>query len=266
MATGSYMSKNLTKSQLELMLILDEYEMDIFTLDDVKKLVPEQEQQVNELIENLAHKKILSRIERGKYCRANFRNEKVIGCFLVPDGVIAYWSALNLHGLTEQFSNTLFIQTTKVKKDKNVFGVSYKFVTIDKRKRKGISRKGYGGHSYSITDVEKTLVDCFDLPQYSGGYAELIRAFTKARLSSKSMIQYCTAVNNIAATKRMGFLAEFLEKPGMKSFIRYAKQQVKEAYNPFDPHGPDTGDYESEWRLRLNISKQQLLNIANKVY
>ena len=139
-------------------------------------------------------------------------------------------------------------------------------MTIDKRKRKGISRKGYGGHRYSITDVEKTLVDCFDLPQYSGGYAELIRAFAKTRLSSKSMIQYCTAVNNIAATKRMGFLAELLKKPGMKSFIRYAKQQVKEAYNPFDPYGPDTGDYVSEWRLRLNISKQQLLNIANKVY
>ncbi|WP_236981078.1 type IV toxin-antitoxin system AbiEi family antitoxin domain-containing protein [Membranihabitans maritimus] len=266
MAGGSYISKNLTPSQLDLMLMLDEYEMDIFTLDDVKKLVPDREQEVNEIIENLAHKKILSRIERGKYCRANFRDEKVIGCFLVPDGAIAYWSALNLHGLTEQFPNTIFIQTTKIKKDKKVFGVSYKFVTIAKTKREGISKEGYGNHSYSMTDVEKTIVDCFDLPKYSGGYAELIRAFSQAKLSSQAMIRYCKAVNNIAATKRLGFLAELLVKPGMKTFIRYAKQQVKEAYNPFDPQGPDTGDYDREWRLRLNISKDELLGIANKVY
>jgi len=266
MAKGSYISENLTKSQLDFMLMLDEYEMDIFTLEDVKKLVPDQEQKVNEIIENLVHKKILSRIERGKYCRANFRDEKVIGCFLVSDGVIGYWSALNLHGLTEQFSNTIFIQTTKIKKDKKVFGVSYKFVTVAKNKREGISKEGFGNHSYSITDIEKTIVDCFDLPKYSGGYAELVRAFLHAKLSSGKMIQYCKAINNISATKRMGFLAELLEKPGMKTFIRYAKQQVKEAYNPFDPIGPDTGDYDREWRLRLNISRDELLDIANKVY
>ncbi len=266
MATGSYTSVNLTKPQLELMLLLDEYEMDIFSLDDVKKLVPAQDGDANELIENLVHKKVFSRIERGKYCRANFRDEKVIGSFLVTDGAIAYWSALNLHGLTEQFPNTIFIQTTKIKKDKKVFGTDYKFVTIAERKRDGIRKEGYGNHSYAITDVEKTLVDCFDIPKYSGGYAELIRAFSKAKLSPDKMIRYCTAVNNIAATKRMGFLAELFKKPGMTTFIRYAKQQVKQAYNPFDPQGPDKGDYERDWRLRMNISREELIGIANKIY
>lgn len=266
MAKGSYISENLTRSQLNLMLLLDEYEMDIFSLDDVKKLVPEQEEEINEIIENLVHKKVFSRIERGKYCRANFRDEKAIGSFLIPDGAIAYWSALNLHGLTEQFSNTIFIQTTKFKKDKKVFGVAYQFVTIAERKRDGINNEGYGNHSYTITDVEKTIVDCFDLPQYSGGYAELIRAFSETKLSSEKMIQYCKAVNNIAATKRMGFLAKLFDKPGMNTFIRYALQQVKEAYNPFDPKGPDTGDFERDWRLRMNISRGELMDIANKIY
>lgn len=266
MATGSYTSANLTKPQLDLMLLLDEYEMDIFSLDDVKKLVPAQDGDANELIENLVHKKVFSRIERGKYCRANFRDEKVIGSFLVPDGAIAYWSALNLHGLTEQFPNTIFVQTTKIKKDKKVFGTDYKFVTITERKRDGISNEGYGNHSYAITDEEKTLVDCFDIPKYSGGYAELIRAFSKVKLSSDKMIRYCTAVNNIAATKRMGFLAELFKKPGMTTFIRYSKQQVKQAYNPFDSQGPDKGDYERDWRLRMNISREELMGIANKIY
>src|SRR5690554_5132674 len=116
MARGTYISENLTRSQMNVMLILDENEMDIFTLEDVKELVGDASEDINEIIENLVHKKILSRIERGKYCRANFRDEKVIGCFLVPDGAVAYWSALNLHGLTEQFPNTVFIQTINIKK------------------------------------------------------------------------------------------------------------------------------------------------------
>jgi predicted transcriptional regulator of viral defense system len=190
----------------------------------------------------------------------------VIGCFLVPDGAIAYWSALNLHGLTEQFPNTIFIQTTKIKKDKKVFGVGYKFVTIAKTKRDGINKEGYGNISYSITDIEKTIVDCFDLTNYSGGYAELIRAFAQAKLSSEKMIRYCKAVNNIAAAKRMGFLADLFEKPGLKTFVRYAQQQVKQAYNPFDPTGPDAGEYVREWRLRLNVSRDELMDIANKIY
>lgn len=266
MARGSYTSENLTQSQINLMLLLDEYEMDIFSLGNLKKLVPEQEEDINGIIENLVHKKVFSRIERGKYCRANFRDEKVIGSFLVPDGAIAYWSALNLHGLTEQFPNTIFIQTTKIKKDKKVFGVHYKFVTIAERKRDGIVNEGYGNHSYAMTDVEKTIVDCFDLPKYSGGYAELIRAFVHTKLSSEKMIRYCKAVDNIAATKRMGFLAKLFEKPGMKSFIRYARQQVRDAYNPFDPTGADIGDYEREWRLRMNIRKEELVGISDKLY
>lgn len=248
------------------MFLLDEREMDIFSLDDLIAYMKNRKEDINEIVENLVHKKVLSRIERGKYCRSNFRDEKAIGCFLVEDGAIAYWSAMNLYGLTEQFSNTIFIQTTKEKRPKKVFGVSYKFVQIPASKRNGIIRQGYGNHSYSITDTEKTITDCFDLLQYSGGYAELIRAFARTKLSSEKMIIYSKTIGNTAAVKRMGFLAELLNKPGMKTFIRFAREQIKEAYNPLDPKGPDMGEHNSEWRLRLNISKEELLDIANNAY
>lgn len=266
MARSTYISENLTQTQINFMLMLDEYEMDIFTLQDLKHLAAGQFEDVNELVENLVHKRILSRIERGKYCRSNFRDEKVIGTRLVEDGAVAYWSALNLHGLTEQFPNSVFIQTTKVKPQKEIFGVSYQFVKIAPGKRTGITKEGFGNHSYHITDIEKTIVDCFDLPQYSGGYAELIRAFANAKISSEKMIGYCRTVNNQAATKRMGYLAELLNKKGMKSFIRFAKSQVKQAYNPLDPLSADKGKFNAEWRLMLNITETEILDITNKLY
>jgi predicted transcriptional regulator of viral defense system len=246
--------------------MLEENEMDIFNLSELKDMVDDTFSDVNELVENLVPKKILSRIERGKYCRSNFRNENVIGTFVARESAIAYWSALNAHGLTEQFSNTIFVQTTFPKKNKTVFGTKYQFVRIAENKRCGIEKLGYGNHSYSITDVEKTIVDCFDLPQYSGGYAELIIAFNKAKLKPSKMIEYCEAVDNIAVIKRTGFLAEFLEKPGMKSFVNYAKTKVNPKYNLFDAQGGDAGEFIADWKLRLNISKQEIGGIIDKQY
>ena len=266
MADSVYISSNLNSAQLDFMKLLDEYEIDIFLLEEIETQLNQRFDNINEILENLVHKGLLSRIERGKFCKATFRDEQVIGTFVVKNGVIAYWSALNFHGLTEQFSNTVFIQTTHKKSDKSIFGVTYKFVRISESKRCGIIKEGYGNHSFCMTDVEKTLVDCFDLPKYSGGYAELIHAFAVSPLSGEKMINYCSAINNIAATKRMGFLAELFEKRGLKSFIRFAKSQIKDAYNPLDPQGSDFGAFNAEWRLRLNISKRELFDIADKNY
>lgn len=266
MARSTYISKNLNQQQIDFMLSLDAYELEIFTMGELKKQFGQQFVDINELVENLVHKKILSRIERGKYCRANFADEKIIGCFISNSGAIAYWSALNAHGLTEQFPNNVFIQTSKPKRNKAVFGTSYKFVTAAASKITGILTQGQGNRKYWITDIEKTIVDCFDLPEHSGGFAELIRAFNRAKLISDKMITYCMAINNIAATKRMGFLAELLEKKGLKAFIKYAKQQKNKSYNVFDPSGTDRGEFVNHWRLRLNISRNEILNICNKQY
>jgi len=266
MADSVYISSNLTSAQLEFLKLLDEHEIDIFLLEEIEDKLDRSFSSINEILENLVHKGLLSRIERGKFCKANFRDEHVIGTFVVQKGAVAYWSALNLHGLTEQFPNTVFIQTTHKKSDKSIFGVNYKFIRISESKRIGISKQGFGNHSYYMTDMEKTIVDCFDLPQYSGGYAELIRAFFEAPLSGEKLTNYCKAVNNIAATKRLGFLAELLDKKGLKSFVRFAKEQVKDSYNPFDPKGSDSGSFNAQWKLRMNISKEEILDIANKQY
>jgi predicted transcriptional regulator of viral defense system len=262
----TYHSVNITKEQQDFLKLINDFEIDIFSIYNIENFLNTEFPNLNIILENLVRKGFLSRIEQGKYCRANFNDEKVIGCFISDSGAIAYWSALNTHGLTEQFPNNVFIQTSKSKRNKTVFGTSYKFVKVAPSKITGLFMQGQGSRIYWITDVEKTIVDCFDLPEHSGGYAELIRAFNQAKLNSEKMITSCTAINNIAATKRMGFLAELLDKKGLKNFIRYAKQQINKKYNVFDPGGTDTGEFINEWRLRLNISRDEIFDICNKQY
>jgi len=261
-----YISKNLSSDQLRLLKLLDDYALDIFSINDIREKFGNEFDNLNSIIENLVQKDVLSRIEQGKYCRHNFRDEIVISQYLVRDGIIGYWTALNKHGLTEQFSNTIFVQTTKLKRPKAVFGVNYKFIKITQRKYTGFETFGYGNHQYRMTDPEKTIVDCFDLPHYSGGYAELIRAFNQYPSDSQRLIDYTNSIQNIAVTKRLGFLAELLLPAKLQKYIKYASNKVNLKYNLFDPYGPDKGDFNSFWKLRLNISKEDIISICQNEY
>ncbi|HUN02713.1 MAG TPA: type IV toxin-antitoxin system AbiEi family antitoxin [Niabella sp.] len=213
-----------------LLKLLDKYELDIFTSRSFAERTTLKLADWRQQLRTLIKYGLIDIIERGKYCRHNFRNEYVIGNFLAEDGVIAYWTALNLHGLTEQFPNTIFVQTARQKKTATVFGVTYKFVKVKSAKMVGIERQGYGNNQFRITDKEKTVVDCFDLPDYSGGFEELIRAFVRTGLDAAKLITYCGAVDNISAIKRMGYLAELFKKESTAHFIAYALTKVNERF------------------------------------
>ncbi len=88
-------------------------------------------------------------------------------------------------------------------------------------------------------------------------------AYLQAYLQAEKMITYCKAVNNTAVTKRIGFLSVFFKCTSLQDFIAFAKKQVNSKYNLIDPQGNDIGEFISEWKLRLNISIEQLKDIAD---
>ena len=247
----------------KILKTIDNSGLDIFTNQDISKIFRLKNNEIQNFIETLEKQKVIIRIEKGKYVRHNFKDEFVIGSFLTPDAKIAYWSALNLHGLTNQIPNTVFVQSTKKKQDKTVFGVRYKFIKVKPDKMIGIKTNGYGNHIYRITNVEKTIVDCFDLPQYAGEFPILVKAFYEAKLRASELKVYCKAVNNIGITKKLGFLTELFEKKNMKSFIQYAQSKVTKTINNFDPWNNNEGKIITRWGLRLNISKEDILNMRN---
>jgi len=257
----------------QLLKLLEDYELDIFTTDELRQYDETRSLNVQGTLESLTRSgdgrrnpPFLVRLEKGKYVHRRFRDELVIGCHLAQDGVIAYWSALNRHGLTEQFPNQVFVQTAHLKRPKTVLGVSYQFVHVKPSKLIGYETVGYGNHSFRMTDIEKTLADCFDLPQYAGGYAELVRAFAGAEVDAGKLIRYCEAIGNVSATKRMAYLAERLQKPGMSDFLTYAEGVVQASYSLFDPFGVNEGAFVRRWRLRMNLPETDILAITEAAY
>lgn len=85
-------------------------------------------------------------------------------------------------------------------------------------------------------------------------------------MQASKLIEHCQAVNKISITKRISYLVELLQITVMDPFIDFAKKQVKNRYNLFEPQGLDEGEFVAEWLLRLNISREEFLDISNKQY
>ncbi len=243
--------------------MLDDFGYDIFNIDMIRSHGGFSEKEMTQVLYTLTKSGLITKIERGKYIKSSFNEEFVIGNFLAPDGGIGYWSAFNSHGLTEQFPNVIFVQTAKRRGELLFRNVRYKFVKVASRKLKGYKTFGFGNHQYRMSDIEKTIVDCFDLPQYSGWYQESIKAFNNAKLSPSKLIQYCKIIDNISVTKRLGYLCELLNKPNMQKFIEFAQASLKDSYSVFEISGENLGNYIERWKLILNMPKEEILEIAN---
>lgn len=267
MAKGTYISESLNEDQIALLKYMDDYEVLYFNLKDLASQLPKHlANNINELVENLYQKGMLNRIERGVYAKPNYNNINVLATYISSNSAIAYWTALHHHGLTERFPNTLFIKTTQRKRDTQILGSTVKFVTVKDNKNIGVIQKGYGDDSFNITDIEMTLVDCFDQPRYAGDFADVIKAVANAKLTNNKLIAYTKAYDNIALTKRMGYLATLFHNDKLQSFIKYAKTQVNQKYSLMDAGGLQQGEFISEWKLRLNTSKEDLLQMAQTEY
>ncbi len=251
--------KNIEAKILEF---IDDNGLDIFNTSQLSQIESLTDNYINRGLNRLVETGLLRKIEKGKYCRHNFSDELIIGNFLVKSGGISYWSALNFHGLTEQIPNTIFIQTNQWKKNKNIFGVQYKFIQINNKKLFGYKSEGYGNHTFNITDIEKTIIDSFDLPEYSGGYSEIIKAFNNAQINQNKLIKYCEVFDNKSIIKRLAYLTELLNKPKMDKFIQFALAMRNEKYTPFLRYGGKNEKTLSRWRLILNIKEQEIINLA----
>ncbi len=257
---------NFNKSPKVFLLDLNRTEIEYFSVANIEKRIGKVYKNLSRKIFDLHKQGFLIKLEKGKYCLPNFNDNFVIGTFLLENSAIAYWSALNYWNLTEQIPNTVYVQSPIFKKSKKIRNVEYKFVKVTENKFTGITSVGRGNHKFRITDIEKTLIDCFDLPQYAGGFAELIRAFYNAKINVTKLTEYAIRVNNLTIMKRISYLSELFEFSGYKRFHKETQKRLKDKYTYFSPHDKKEGKFISRWKLCLNIDEKNLFDIVGKMY
>ena len=233
-----------------------------FTFINALKISNLSTKSLQKVLYRLQQSGAIERIEKGKYLIIPLGAEKgkytlhefVIGSLLVESYSIAYWSALNFYGLTEQIPTTVFIQTITRKFNTNpeVFGVHYKIVKIKKEKVFGIRKEWIEETQINITDKEKTMIDCLDKPQYCGGIIEVVKALKNNKFDNKKLASYAQRIGNSGVLRRLGYLCELLNIK-----IKLPKLNIRN-YLLLDPTMPEKDTKNARWRLLINLDEKIL--------
>jgi predicted transcriptional regulator of viral defense system len=223
------------------------------------------EDSTQKFLERLQTKGWVRRIRRGRFAiiplssgenRTPQLHEFIIAMELVSPAAIAYWSALNHHGMTEQLPRTVFIATNHPvrRRPGEVLGVRYNIVSLRPEKFFGNVKDWIDEMPFMVTDREKTIIDGLDLPQYAGGVEEIAKALSNAwaQLNEAKLRKYAAKIVNTAAAKRLGFLMETL---GLGNIEALRKEvALAPGFSPLDPTLPRHGKYNRRWGLLVNTN------------
>lgn len=238
---------------LKLIKFIDEKRLVFFTSVELANLLGLETRSIQNYLESLANNELIIRVERGKYCRSFLRDKYVIGSNLIQGGVISYYSALQYYGLAPNESKDVYISSDHQKTNKSLFEFNFNFVKIRPHKYFGFVEESNMNGRFRITDPEKTILDCFDQPNYSSSYDELVQIFTNQKFEQTKLLEYGQRMNNLSVLKRMAFLCEKHDLQGYGKFRKFISGIVNEKYTLLDPSGPNTGPFNSKWKIRDNI-------------
>ncbi|RNJ22631.1 type IV toxin-antitoxin system AbiEi family antitoxin domain-containing protein [Halosegnis longus] len=240
----------------------------IISVDDIETTLEVPPNTAREIASRLTEKGWLDRLFPGTYLIVPLTageeavyttHEYLIAAHVAEPMYIGYYSALSHHGLTEQVPRTVYVVTPTRAQSREIHGVPYRVTTVTERKFFGFEPTSIEGTTVQVSNLEKTLVDCADHPEFCGGLRELATAMRTADERGcdwDTVGDYLERLDNGAATKRIVYLADQLgiDLPAREELVA----SFTSGYSPLDPTRPDTGSTDSTYRLRINVEPATL--------
>jgi predicted transcriptional regulator of viral defense system len=263
------MKKGLGRSEVYLLSSLLSKGKTSFTIEEAMEISGYERKNLVNALYKLTKKGWLLRLERGKYQIIPFEagvpptymeHGFILASTLIKPYYIGFWSALNYYGYTEQTPTTIFIATTKRKRKMTVGKIRFKFVYLSKRKFFGYTEEWIGDRKATISDREKTIVDCLDHPELCGGIGEVAKGIWNAgeEISWEKLLDYALKIGNSAVLKRLGYLIELMGIETEKGFIEKLKNGMAKGFVKLDPMVKRKGRFNSRWQLILNMDEDEI--------
>ncbi len=191
----------------------------------------------------------------------------IIVSSLVTPHYCSYYTSNSHYGFTTQMPFTLFIATPKKKPEIEWVGGTFKFVTLSKHKFFGYKQERVFDTEVLMAEPEKSIVDSFDKPKYTGGIEQLARITWRAlpNLDKEKLIDYAQRMNSHSLVQRMGFIIDFLSVEGLvEPFPLHLRKQLIQRVGKtpiyLDSRKEKIGQFSKEWLIINNIPKDQMLS------
>ena len=256
----------LSKQESTILAQLSAAGKTIFSLSDVAALKIGSMQSVWSILSRLTGKGWIRRLRRATYMivpleagvnQAWAEDSFKLAQELFSPCYIAYRSALSHWQLTDQVPAMTTVAVPKPMKLPQLATIrrQFRLVRLAPYKFFGFTVVWRDQVKVNISDVEKTILDCLEKPQYAGGLDQAIQALLQARKNRFDLDKldgYLQKMRNNTLRKRLGFVLDHIG-----ALDRATKKNWQTRLNTnialLDPLGPAEGKLCSEWRIRVNM-------------
>lgn len=157
-----------------------------------------------------------------------------------PDAVLAYHTALELHGRAYTTFDRLYYLSSHQQRtwsfrqyvfQRVAFPVS---LTSQGREAYGVQMVDHAGEQVRVTSLERTLVDVLHRPDLAGGHEEAWRSLESVEFFDLDrVVEYALFLNNATVVAKVGFFLEQHREPLM---VDDAHLNVLRPHAPKQPH------------------------------
>jgi predicted transcriptional regulator of viral defense system len=176
---------------------------------------------------------------------------------------LSHSTAMEIHRMVTQPQLGIFVSSPRRLLSLTLSGTRYHFVLTQEKQFFGSMKHWVTKQeSVDVSDLERTVIDGLRQPEYAGGITEVAKGLWMRRgdMDLQKLVDYALRLDVGAVIRRTGYL---LEVYGLASEQqRLALQNaLTSTYAPLDPLLPREGPFLSRWKLRLNVTREELETI-----
>jgi predicted transcriptional regulator of viral defense system len=173
---------------------------------------------------------------------------------------ISHASAMDIHQMVTQPQLVVYTTTKQSVRPLSILGTQFRFVRCKPEHFFGaMDHWATKTRKIGVSDLERTVIDGLRQSEYCGGFSEVAKGFWMRQqdMDVKKLIEYALMVDVGAVYRRLGYLLELFEteETGQLELLR---KKLTATYVLLDPMLPTEGKFIARWRLRLNVSPEEI--------
>lgn len=277
--------KTLGTRSADFIIKIHEQNLKTFNLKDVAQITGLTENHARAFIATLVNRGLVTRLKQGLFNLVPFelgaQTEYYGHPFIIAREIVrasyqrihqeqnikyylSHASAMDIHQMVTQPQYLVYTTSVISIHAQNIMDMEFHFV-----KCKEVHYFGIINHwvekdeKILVSNIERTILDGLKQPYYCGGISEVAKGFWMKRthIDINKLIEYALLLDIGAVIRRLGFLLETYNI-GTMNQIQALQNKLTNTYHLLDPTLPAEGKHLKRWRLRLNITEEELQAIT----
>jgi predicted transcriptional regulator of viral defense system len=268
-------AKTLGPRAAQLVTLLHERGRRVFTLVDVADITGLKENSGRSFVRKLVERGIATRLQSGLFILVPFElgrereylgNPYVVARELMGGKAyyVSHGSAMDIHGMVTQPQLVICVTSPAPMRGRTILGTEFRFVRCRPSDIFGTAEHWVEKQEkVVVSDIERTVIDGLKQPEHCGGLTEVAKGLSmrRAEVSAKKLVDYALRLGIGAVIRRLGFLMETYGV-GAAEELAPLRENLTSTYNLLDPVLPPEGKFLARWRLRLNVSPEEILAVV----